>query len=179
MRLSDESVDYGRIVRSAAGAFSPDEIVSARNGADRSCRHGTATDELLGVKYCLSQDSARKLDAEQQAKARRAPGPVAVDLRPTTPQAAERRPAAPQPKTPALDAFAAEAQQIGAEMKQLVAGASAVPSTPPPPPPPPHPPAGAPPRPAAAPSEQDFARSLQDISKELDEVSKALQSLRA
>jgi hypothetical protein len=66
MRIGDDSVNYGNIVRSVVGAFSPDGIVSETRGSDPSCRRGTAVDELLGVKYCLSETSAAKLEAQQR-----------------------------------------------------------------------------------------------------------------
>jgi len=71
MTLEDGKKDYGRIVRSAVGSFSPDEIVfdAARNPRDvvpdPSCRMGTAV-ELHGnpsasTKYCLTATEAAQL----------------------------------------------------------------------------------------------------------------------
>ena len=71
MTLEDSKKDYGRIVRSAVGAFSPDEIVfdAAKNPhdvvPDPSCRMGTAV-ELQGnpgasTKYCLTVAEAAQL----------------------------------------------------------------------------------------------------------------------
>jgi len=66
--------DYGRIVRSLVGAFSPDEIVfdpktnSNNVVPDPSCRKGTAVEvhkhANASVKYCLTMSEAAELDGK-------------------------------------------------------------------------------------------------------------------
>lgn len=187
MRLGDDSVDYGRIVRSAAGAFFPDEIVSeSSGGADLSCRRGTAADEILGVKYCLSEASARKLDAQAQTQQAKAapeavsyaavggatptpkPGPAVGGPTPAPKPGPAVGGATPAPKPgPAAGDSAA---RIASEMRQLISSAQSQPPQLPPP---------SKPQPPPAATEQDFATSLKQITKELDDVAKALRGLEA